>query len=79
MTLPSLDATVADLVDAVRRIGGEQAAELVTYEPDPFVAAIVAGWPQAFDTSRALRLGFTADASVDEIVAAHVEDVRAGW
>jgi nucleoside-diphosphate-sugar epimerase len=79
VTLPSLDATVSELVDAVRRIGGDDAYELVTYEPDPFVAAIVAGWPQAFDTSRATELGFTADASVTDIVEAHVEDVRAGW
>jgi nucleoside-diphosphate-sugar epimerase len=79
VTLPSLDVTVAELVDAVRQIGGDDAYKLVTYEPDPFVATIVAGWPQAFDTSRAAELGFTADASVRDIVSAHVEDVRAGW
>lgn len=79
VTLPSLDATVADLVASVRKIGGDEAANLVTYQADPFIARIVAGWPQAFDTTRAARLGFAADASVADIVAAHVEDVRAGW
>ncbi len=79
VTLPSLDATVAELVAAVREIGGDEVAGLVTYQPDPFIAKIVAGWPQAFDTRRATELGFTADASVADIVAAHVEDVRAGW
>lgn len=79
VTLPSLDVTVAELVQAVERFGGAEAARLISYQPDPFIADIVAGWPHAMRASRAEELGFTADASVDEIVAAHLDDVRAGW
>jgi hypothetical protein len=33
------------------------------------------GWPAALDTTRALSLGFAADASVDGIVREYVEEL----
>ena len=39
---------------------------------------IVAGWPRNFDASRAVALGFKAEASFDEIIRAHVEDELGG-
>ena len=39
---------------------------------------IVAGWATRFDPSRALALGFTADASFDDIIATHVADELGG-
>ena len=51
---------------------------LIRREPDPVIAAIVAGWPTQFDAARAQALGFGADASFDAIIAAHVEDELGG-
>jgi UDP-glucose 4-epimerase len=42
------------------------------------VAKIVAGWPGNFVTARAKRLGFEGDASIDEIIRAHIEDELGG-
>jgi UDP-glucose 4-epimerase len=78
VTLPGLSATVGEQIEALRRAGGEAAVRLIRREPDPVIAGIVAGWPTRFDARRAEALGFTAERSFDEIVAAHVEDELGG-
>lgn len=72
INMPGLSATVADQIDALRRAAGQSAADLITRHPDPAIAAIVNTWPQDFDTARAHDLGFTADSSFDQIIAAHL-------
>lgn len=74
INLPGLSATVADQINALRRVAGETAVNLITRIPDPAIAAIVNTWPQDFDTARARALGFTADTSFDQIIAAHLAD-----
>jgi D-erythronate 2-dehydrogenase len=39
---------------------------------------IVGGWPSRFDPRRALALGFTAEATFDEIIRAHIDDELGG-
>ncbi|QWW68817.1 D-erythronate dehydrogenase [Rhizobium sp. WYJ-E13] len=74
LTMPGLAATVGDEIEALRRVAGESAVRLIRREPDATVAKIIAGWPQSFDASRALSLGFTAETSFDEIIRVHIED-----
>ena len=74
LTMPAVSATVGDELDALRRVGGEDAARRVHHEPDAAIARIVAGWPRAFEARRARALGFTAEGDFDEIVRAYVED-----
>lgn len=78
LSMPGLSATVGEEIAALRRIAGEKAVSLIRREPDPVITRIVAGWPQAFDASRATALGFTAEKSFDEIIRAHVEDELGG-
>jgi nucleoside-diphosphate-sugar epimerase len=78
LTLPGVSATVAEEIEALRRAAGDRAVARIRREPDPGIAAIVAGWPTRFDASRAEALGFRADASFDAIVTAHVEDELGG-
>jgi nucleoside-diphosphate-sugar epimerase len=51
---------------------------LIRREPDPAIAAIVAGWPTRFDPKRALALGFRAETSFDDIIRIHIEDELGG-
>ena len=74
LTMPGLSATVAEQIDALRRIGGEDAVRLIRRERDETIARIVQSWPGAFDARRARELGFRAEQSFDEIVRVHVED-----
>jgi D-erythronate 2-dehydrogenase len=78
LTMPGLCATIADEIEALRRIAGDKAVRLIRREPDASIGAIVAGWPQAFDARRALALGFRPDRSFHEIVRIHVEDELGG-
>jgi nucleoside-diphosphate-sugar epimerase len=65
---------VAEQIEALRRAAGDETVALIRREPDPLIQRIVDGWATRIDASRALALGFTADASFDEIIAAHLED-----
>jgi D-erythronate 2-dehydrogenase len=74
LTMPGVSATVADEIDALRRVGGEDAVRRIHHEPDQTIMRMVSGWPRAFDARRAYDLGFRADADFDEIVRVYVED-----
>jgi nucleoside-diphosphate-sugar epimerase len=78
LTMPGLSATVAEQIEALRRVAGDRAVALIRREPDPVIAGIVAGWATRFDAGRAEALGFRAETSFDEIIAAHVEDELGG-
>ncbi|MEZ5842643.1 MAG: SDR family oxidoreductase [Hyphomicrobiaceae bacterium] len=78
LTMPGLSVTVGEQIEALRRAAGDKAVALIRREPDPAIVKIVAGWPRNFDASRAAGLGFTAEASFDEIIRAHVEDELGG-
>jgi nucleoside-diphosphate-sugar epimerase len=76
--MPGVSVTVAEQLEALRRVAGDGAVALVRREEDPTIARIVAGWPRAFDARRALALGFRAEESFDEIVRVYVEDELGG-
>lgn len=71
LNLPGLTVTVAQMIDAVRQVGGEAAAARIRIAPDDRIKAIVQSWPARFDTARARDLGFTPDASFVDVVRAH--------
>ncbi len=74
LTMPGVCATVAQQIEALRKVAGDKVARLIRREPDPTIARIVAGWPQNFDPRRALALGFRADSSFEDIIRIHIED-----
>jgi nucleoside-diphosphate-sugar epimerase len=78
VTAPGLTATVAEEIEALRRVAGEKAVRLIREEPNETIAQIVAGWPRNFNAARAKSVGFVADASFDDILRAHIEDELGG-
>lgn len=78
LTMPGVSATVAEEIEALRRVAGDAAVALIRREPDPAVARIIASWPEAFAPEAALSLGFRADPSFDAIVAQHVAEFHGG-
>jgi nucleoside-diphosphate-sugar epimerase len=78
LTMPSVSVTVAEQIDALRRIAGENVASRIRREPDPTIMGIVANWPQRFEARRAQSLGFQAEKSFDEIIHTHIEDELGG-
>jgi nucleoside-diphosphate-sugar epimerase len=74
LTMPSLSVTVQEQIEALARVGGAGAAELIVPEPDEAIRAMVAGWPRRFEAGRAHRLGFRCETSYDDIIEAYLED-----
>jgi nucleoside-diphosphate-sugar epimerase len=71
LPLPGITVTVGEMVDALIRVAGPEAAARIRWEPDPAIERIVAGWPVAASAARARALGFTDDGSIDAIIRAH--------
>jgi nucleoside-diphosphate-sugar epimerase len=74
LTMPGVSVTVGEQIDALGRVAGPDAVALIVEAADPAVAEIVAGWPERFDTRRALDLGFSPDKSYDDIIGVYIED-----
>jgi len=78
LTMPSVSVTVAEQIDALRRVAGERFAARIRQELDPTIIRFVEGWPRRFDARRAESLGFRAEASFDEIISVYIEDELGG-
>ena len=74
LSMPGVCATVAEQIEALRKVVGEKVAGLIRRQPDATIMRIVEGWPRNFDPQRALSLGFKADRSFEEIIRIHIED-----
>jgi nucleoside-diphosphate-sugar epimerase len=74
VNLPGVSVSVAEMVEALRRAGGDEAVARLRWERDPVIERIVGSWPAAWDVTRAAALGLAGDASFDDIVRAYVED-----
>ncbi len=74
LIVPGLSVQVSDMVAALQRTAGDQAVQRIRWQSDAEIQRIISSWPGAFTSPRALRLGFQADASMDAIVQAFIED-----
>ncbi len=74
LNMPGISCTVAEQIEALRRVAGEEAVKLIRRERDPAIERIVEFWPRDFEPTRALELGFRAENSFDEIIRIHLED-----
>ena len=74
LNMPGFACTVAEQIEALRRVAGEEAVRLIRRERDPAIEKIVEFWPRDFEPARALELGFRAEGSFDEIIRIHLED-----
>ena len=73
LNMPGLSATVAEEIEALRRVAGQKAVDLIRREPDAVIQRIVASWPENFNPVRAKARGFKAETSFDQINTAHLE------
>ncbi len=78
LAMPSVSVTVAEQIEALKRMAGAKVAARIKRKPDALVERIVSGWPQEMEAKRARELGFRAEASFDEIIKAHIEDELGG-
>jgi nucleoside-diphosphate-sugar epimerase len=76
--VPAISASVREIIAAVRKAGGEEAAARIAMRPDPKIQRIVDTWPRAVRAQRAERLGMRAERDIEELVQTFVaEDLPA--
>ncbi|ODT81505.1 MAG: NAD-dependent epimerase [Pelagibacterium sp. SCN 64-44] len=78
LIMPGLSATVADQIAALEQVAGTGASRLIRREPDERIARIVGGWAFDYAPDLALSLGFRAESTFREIIAAYIEDELGG-
>ncbi|HRF10035.1 MAG TPA: NAD-dependent epimerase, partial [Xanthobacteraceae bacterium] len=78
LMMPAVACTIAEQIEALRKVGGDAAVARIQRIRDMLVERIVASWPHVFEAKRALSLGFVPDRDFDEIVAIHIEEDLGG-
>ncbi len=74
LNMPGVSCTVAEQIEALRNVAGQEAVNLIKSVPNPAVDEIVKGWPRDFKPDRALGLGFKAETNFEEIIRVYLED-----
>ena len=74
LNMPGVSCTVAEQIEALRDIAGNDVVALIRPEPDEAVRAIVKNWARDFAPDRAVALGFTAEQSFREIIQVYIDE-----
>ena len=74
LNLPGVSCTVAEQIEALRDVAGNNVVALIKPQPDAAIARIVAGWPRNFAPERARALGFKAETTFREIIDVYVTE-----
>ncbi len=73
LNLPGVSCTVADQIEALRQIAGNDVVKLIKSVPNPDIANIVMGWPRNIHPERAISLGFRADKDFAGIIQSYID------
>lgn len=74
LNLPGRTDTIGQMIDAMTRVAGPEAAARITWNPDPVIEKIVHGWRNHFAPDKGLALGFQADESFEHSVRWFLQD-----
>jgi len=76
VNVPGLCVGVDAMVDALRRVAGDDVASRVHWAYDAAVDRIVSTWPARFTANAGRALGMRADDDFESIIRAHIEDTK---
>ena len=74
LNLPGVSCTVAEQIEALRVVAGQDTVNRIVPEPNADIMKIVQGWPRNFHPERALALGFQAESSFEEIIRTYIAE-----
>lgn len=74
INMPGLSLTVAQMIDALREVAGDEVAQRIQLRPDARIERIVGSWPGAFSAGYARELGFTADEDFIGVIRQFIQD-----
>jgi nucleoside-diphosphate-sugar epimerase len=73
MNLPALTTTPRAMADAMDRVAGYAASDLIDWTDDPVIGPIVRSWPASVRSPRASALGLLPETAFDDIVREYRE------
>jgi nucleoside-diphosphate-sugar epimerase len=76
LNLPAVNATVAQMLDALEAVAGKTVRERVRFVRDETIARIVANWPRGSTAARAAKLGLRPDPDFTTIIRQYIADCR---
>jgi nucleoside-diphosphate-sugar epimerase len=68
VNLPALTVSVGAMLEALEAVAGRAVRDRVRFETNPVIVRMMGGWPAAFESARAGRLGLSADPDFLSIV-----------
>lgn len=74
LNVPGVSCTVAEQIEALREMAGNDVVARIRPEPDPAIIAIVKNWPRNFAPERAKALGFTAEERFHDIIQVYLDE-----
>ena len=74
LNMPGVSCTVAEQIEALRSVAGNDVVKLIKPELDERIVKIVAGWPRDFQTDRAHTFGFESETNFEQIIRIYLED-----
>ena len=74
VNVPGISVEVGEIVEALRRVAGEEVASRVSWQLDPTIDRIVRTWPRDFEARFGRTLGMQADRDFDSIVSQYIAD-----
>jgi nucleoside-diphosphate-sugar epimerase len=73
LNLPALTTDPKAMADAMDRVAGYAASDLIDWTDDPVTGPIVRSWPASVDSARAAALGLRPVTSFDDIVREYLD------
>ncbi len=74
INLPAIRTSVGQMADALERIAGKAATELLDWTPDPAVQKLVKTWPGNVASARAKALGLAPDKDFESVVREYIRE-----
>ncbi len=74
INLPALTTTAGQMAEALEKVAGKAAANLIDWTPDPVIANIVTSWPARIDAARARALGLAPDTDFESIITEYIRE-----
>ncbi len=74
VNFPALTVTVEAMSNALEKLAGKAASDLIDWVPNAAIANIVTSWPCVIDAGRARALGLLPDPDFESIVSAYMQE-----
>ena len=77
VNMPALTVRVSEMLDALEAVAGREVRARVRFAQDANIARMMLGWPSAFESARARRLGLSADPDFATVIRQYQQDQAA--